>query len=86
MKIHLLRGRRVMLDQDLADICGVSTKRLNQPTLRNISRFPADFMSRLDVAEWKNLRLLFATSSSGYGGRRRNQALDACDRVVYTTE
>lgn len=70
MKIHQLRGRRIMLDQDLAEIYGVSTRRLNQQVLRNLSRFPTDFMFRLDDAEWKNLRLQIATSSSGYGGRR----------------
>lgn len=70
MKIHMLRGRRVMLDEDLADIYGVSTKRLNEQVVRNNSRFPADFMFRLDETEWKDLRSQTASPSSGYGGRR----------------
>jgi hypothetical protein len=76
--IQLVRGERVMLDSDLAAIYQVSTKRLNQQTRRNRSRFPADFAFWLTVEELTNLRLQFATSSlrsqittsKKHGGRR----------------
>ena len=66
--ILVLRGRRVMLDSDLADIYGVSTGRLNEQVKRNIARFPPDFMFRLSKGESLNLKSQFATSS--WGGRR----------------
>ncbi len=53
-RIYLLRGRRVMLDRDLAKIYGVSTGRLNEQVKRNRRRFPADFMFRLSKQEMKN--------------------------------
>ena len=67
-KIHLARGRRVMLDSDLAVIYGVPTKRLNQQFRRNRHRFPSDFAFQLTKKEFENLRSQIATSS--YGGRR----------------
>ena len=69
-KIFLVRGRRVMLDADLAEIYKVTTTRLNEQVRRNSLRFPADFMFRLTAKELENLRSQFATSSSGHGGRR----------------
>jgi phage regulator Rha-like protein len=68
--ILLIRGERVMLDSDLAEIYGVETKRLNEQVQRNLNRFPTDFMFQLTLAEYANLRSQFATSSSQYGGRR----------------
>ena len=67
--IHLLRGQRVMIDSDLAEIYQVSTKRLNEQLKRNRKRFPADFAFRLTAQEIENLRSQIATSSS-HGGRR----------------
>lgn len=67
-KIYLLRGQKVMLDKDLADLYGVETKALIQAVKRNIDRFPADFMFRLNRREFKILRSHFVTSSTG--GRR----------------
>src|SRR5207302_692150 len=69
-KIFVLRGHKVMLDADLAELYGVPTKRLNEQVSRNLSRFPSDFMFRLAPEEAANLRSQFATSSLGYGGRR----------------
>jgi len=69
-RILLLRGQKVILDSDLAELYGVPAKRLNQQVTRNAGRFPADFRSRLSRAEYKNLRLQIATSSLGHGGRR----------------
>jgi hypothetical protein len=60
----------VLLDTDLAELYGVSVKRLNQQVKRNQERFPADFMFRLTAPEEKALRLQNATSNPGRGGRR----------------
>ena len=54
--IFLIRGHKVMLDADLADLYGVTTKRLNEQVRRNLSRFPADFMFQLDEQEASGLR------------------------------
>jgi phage regulator Rha-like protein len=50
-KIFIIRGKRVMLDRDLARLYGVATKRLNEQVKRNIKRFPKDFMFQLAQAE-----------------------------------
>ena len=50
-KIYFIRGRKVMLDRDLAALYGVETKVLNQAVKRNLRRFPSDFMFRLTQAE-----------------------------------
>jgi hypothetical protein len=68
--IFLIRGHKVMLDADLAELYGVTTKRLNEQVRRNLSRFPADFMFQLDAQEASALRSQFATSKKGRGGRR----------------
>lgn len=67
-KIYYIRGHKVMLDQDLAELYQVPTKRLNEQVKRNIGRFPDDFMFQLTEEEFENLRSQFATSS--WGGRR----------------
>jgi hypothetical protein len=64
-----IRGQRVMLDEDLAALYGVSTKRLNEQVKRNRARFPVDFMFQLGAAEVIRLRSQSATSN-GRGGRR----------------
>jgi hypothetical protein len=67
-KIFVLRGHRVMLDKDLADLYGVETKVLNQAVKRNLERFPEDFMFRLDINEAKSvlsLRSQFVTLKQG---------------------
>jgi hypothetical protein len=66
--IYLLRGQRVLLDDDLALLYGVKTKILNKSVKRNGRRFPADFMFRLTAKEFENLRFQFGTSR--WGGRR----------------
>jgi hypothetical protein len=68
--IFLIRGHKVMLDADLAELYGVTTKRLNEQVRRNLSRFPADFMFQLDGQEASALRSQFATSKKVRGGRR----------------
>ena len=69
-KIHFLRGKRVMLDFDLASLYGVKTKSLNLAVRRNQARFPDDFMFELSAEETQSLRFQFETSKSGRGGRR----------------
>jgi hypothetical protein len=59
-----------MIDVDLAELYGVPTKRLNQQVSRNLKRFPEDFMFQLTKVEAEALRLQFATSKPGRGGRR----------------
>lgn len=68
--IYLIRSQKVMLDEDLAELYGVPTKRLNEQVKRNLDRFPEDFMFRLNREEWDGLRSQFATSKPGRGGRR----------------
>ncbi len=53
-KIYLLRGKKVMLDRDLATLYGVETRTLNQAVRRNINRFPEDFMFQLTTEEMEN--------------------------------
>lgn len=67
-RILLIRGKKVMLDQDLAELYMVGTKVLNLAVKRNIARFPSDFMFQLSEKEFENLRSQIETSS--WGGRR----------------
>lgn len=67
-KILLIRGQKVMLDADLAELYEVATKVLNQAVKRNAERFPADFMFQLTADEAANLRSQNVTSS--WGSRR----------------
>jgi len=68
--ILFIRGEKVMLDSDLAELYGVETKVLNQAVNRNASRFPVDFMFQLTESEFTNLRSQIVTSNEGRGGRR----------------
>jgi hypothetical protein len=68
--ILLIRGHKVMLDSDLGELYGVTTKRLNEQVRRNLSRFPEDFMFQLTESETQVLRSQIATSKEGRGGRR----------------
>ncbi len=73
-QIHILRGKRVMLDADLAGLYGVTTRRLNEQVRRNADRFPADFAFQLTNQELAVLMSQNATSSDathGHGGRRK---------------
>jgi hypothetical protein len=69
-RILFIRGEKVILDADLAELYGVTTKRLNEQVRRNRDRFPPDFMFQLTAEEFANLRSQNATSRSGWGGRR----------------
>lgn len=69
-KIHIFRGKRIMIDSDLALLYGVLTKNLNKAVKRNIKRFPSDFMFQLTLEEAESLRFQFGTSKIGRGGTR----------------
>lgn len=70
-KIYLIRGYKVMLDRDLADLYQVETSYLNRQVKRNIDRFPVDFMFQLNDEEAEALRCQFGISKPpGRGGRR----------------
>ncbi|MDQ2630223.1 MAG: ORF6N domain-containing protein [Actinomycetota bacterium] len=69
-RIFVIRERQVMLDEDLAELYGVETKRLVEQVKRNLERFPEDFMFQLDKDEAAALRSQIATSNTGRGGRR----------------
>ena len=67
-KIHIVRGQKVMLDFELAEIYGYTTKRFNEQVKNNIERFDEDFRFQLLKEEFDNLRSIFSTSS--WGGTR----------------
>ncbi len=67
-KIHIIRGQKVMLDEDLAELYEVKTKRLNEQVKRNKERFPSDFMFQLSKKEFVDLKSQNATAR--WGGRR----------------
>jgi len=67
-KIYIIRGQKVMLDFELAEIYGYETKNFNRQVKNNIEKFDDDFMFQLLEDEWKNLRCNFCTSS--WGGKR----------------
>ena len=68
-KIYEIRGQKVMLDFDLADLYEVQTKNINFSVKRNIKRFPLDFMFQLSKSEWERLKLQIETSKSRGGTR-----------------
>ncbi len=69
-RIHLIRGQKVMLDSDLAELYQVEVRVLIQAVKRNIGRFPDDFFLQLSPSEATALRSQFVTSKEGKGGRR----------------
>jgi len=69
-RIRTIRGQKIILDSDLAEIYGTETKMLNRALKRNSDRFPADFIFRLTIEETESLRCQIGTSKRGRGGRR----------------
>lgn len=69
-KIYVIRNQNVMIDRDLAELYGVSTKSLKQTVRRNMERFPADFMFEMTEEEFTNWRSQFVTSNSDLMGLR----------------
>ena len=74
-RIYLIRGHKVMIDVDLADLYEVATKRLNERVRRNRIRFPEDFMFRLTNTEAKGLRSQIATSKESEEALRSQSAI-----------
>jgi hypothetical protein len=72
-KIYEVRGVKVMLDKDLAELYQVTTGNLNKAVKRNIKRFPSDFMFQLNKEEFEKLRndLIFQNGTSSWGGTRK---------------
>ena len=68
--IILIRGHKVMLDADLAELYGVETRALLQAVSRNQKRFPEDFMFQMSKEEYELLRSQIVISKKGRGGRR----------------
>ncbi len=68
--IYVVRDQKIMLDEDLAEMYRVETRRLNEQVKRNSKRFPKDFMFILTAKEYENLKSQNATSRS-WGGRRK---------------
>ena len=81
-KIYLIRGQKVMLDRDLAELYDVETKVLNQAVKRNLGRFPADFMFQLTKKEFEILKSQFVTSSWG-GVRKMPFAFTGCFYALF---
>jgi hypothetical protein len=70
-RIYLIRGQKVMLDFDLAELYGVETRALNQAVSRNIDRFPEDFAFQFTRREFSGLMSQIVISNVGRGGRRK---------------
>lgn len=68
-KIHIIRGQKVMIDKDLAELYGVTTGNLNKSVTRHLKRFPSDFMFQLTNEEFKIL--MFQNGISKWGGTRK---------------
>lgn len=66
-KIYEIRGQRVMLDRDLAELYQVTTGNLNKAVKRNIKRFPPDFMFQLTTGKWESLRFQIGILETGRG-------------------
>lgn len=68
-KIYFVRGHKVMIDRELAELYNVTTGNLNKAVKRNLKRFPDDFMFQLTAEEFKNL--IFQNGTSSWGGTRK---------------
>lgn len=69
--IYIVRGQKVILDSDLAELYQVETKHLNRQVRRNLLRFPNDFMFQLSPEEYQTLKYQFGTSKTGSGGKQK---------------
>lgn len=70
-KIYVIRGQKVMLDKDLAELYGMETRLINRAVKRNVERFPVDFMFQLTDSEHVSLISQIGTSKKGRGGTRK---------------
>src|SRR5882757_7328506 len=69
-KIYFIRGQKIMVDRDLAELYGVETKRLKEAVRRNLNRFPEDFMFEMTKEEFENWRSQFVISNLDKQGLR----------------
>lgn len=69
-RINIIRGSKVLLDSDLAELYQIPTMRLNEQVKRNINRFPSDFMFQITKTENESLKSRIAIPKAGRGGRR----------------
>jgi hypothetical protein len=76
-----IRGEKVMLDSDLAELYGVETKRLNEQVRRNLARFPADFMLQLTAQEWESFRSQFATLKRGEHRKYLHKSIEVLEFI-----
>ena len=81
-KILLMRGLKVMVDRDLAQLYQVPTKRLNEQVKRNIKRFPVDFMFQMTQKDFNNWKSQFATSNFDKMGLRKRPFVFTQDGVA----
>ena len=81
-RIHLVRGHKVMLDADLAELYGVETRALNQAVTRNSARFPSDFMFHLSPGEHRSLRSQLVILERGRGQHRKYPPLAFTEQGV----
>ena len=81
-RIYLIRGQKVMLDSDLAELYGVSTSSLNQAVRRNIERFPEDFAFQLTREEYEPLRSQSVILKTGRGQHRKYLPLTFTEQGV----
>lgn len=79
--VFAIRGEKILLDADLADLYGVATKVLNQAVKRNLDRFPADFMFQLTPEEWERMRSQIVTSYPE-GSPMKSQTVTASRRKL----
>ena len=79
--VFLVRGGKVLLDADLANLYNVATKVLNQAVKRNLDRFPADFMFQLTLEEWEGMRSQIVTSYP-VNGTMKSQTVTASRRKL----
>jgi len=82
-RIYTLRGKQIMLDEDLAALYQVETRRLNEQVKRNSERFPSDFMFQLSEEEYASLRSQFATLDKGRGKHRKYMPYAFTENGVY---
>jgi hypothetical protein len=83
-KIYDIRGQKVMLDFDLAELYGVETKVFNQAVKRNINRFPEDFMFQLTAEEWNSSQIVMSLDVEVEVVD--NQQIEGWSQVVTTSE
>ena len=82
-KIYSIRGQKVMLDADIAEIYGVETKRINEAVRNNPDKFPEDFLFELDTGEQDSLRSNISTLKKGRGRHRKYPPKVFTEQGVY---